>query len=174
MLNGSSVSLQSSKSLESGFIATSSPSTLTMIFAQFRPATFVIRLEMGDDILGSIKRFAKAKRIRAAMFEGIGSLNKARLGHYDFRTKNYKYELFEEDLEILILSGNISTMNNEPLPHAHATLGRRDFTVIGGHLDEESIANMVEIGLHTLPGKLVKSRDEGVGLNLLQLPKRLR
>src|SRR5713226_1975163 len=103
-LNGRSVSFQIFQILRSGFIATSSPRTLTMIFAQFRPATFVIRLEMGDDILGSIKRLAKAKRIRAAMFEGIGSLNKARLGHYDFRTKNYKYELFEEDLEILTLS----------------------------------------------------------------------
>ena len=144
-----------------------------MIFAKFRPATFVIRLEMGEDILGSIKGFAKAKKIRGAMFEGIGSLNKARLGHYDFRTKNYKYELFEEDLEILALTGNISTMDNKPLPHAHATLGRRDLTVVGGHLDEGSIANMIEIGLYVLPGRLVKSRDEEVGLNLLQLAKRL-
>jgi len=38
----------------------------------------MIRLEMRDDILGSIRKFADAKRVRAAMIEGIESLNKAK------------------------------------------------------------------------------------------------
>ncbi len=133
----------------------------------------MIRLEKGDDILASIKQFAEANKIGAALFEGIGSLNTAKLGHYDFVTKNYKYEVFSEDLEILSLSGNVSTLNKAVLPHAHVTLGKRDFSVIGGHLDEGSLANMVEIGLATLPGKLVKAKDDEVGLNLLQLRQRL-
>jgi uncharacterized protein len=132
---------------------------------------FVLRLEQGDDILMTLKQFAEAKRVRAAFFEGIGSLYKARLGHYDFKdTKTYKYETFEEDLEILSLSGNVSIMNQKALPHAHATLGRRDFSVIGGHLEEGSLANMVELSLAKLPGKLEKARDSSIGLNLLQLP----
>lgn len=133
----------------------------------------MLRLEMREDILLSLKKFAESKKLQAAMFEGIGSLNQARLGHYDFTTKNYKYEVFHEDLEILTLTGNVSLLDKSPLPHAHVTLGRRDFSVIGGHLDEGSSANMVEIGVSALPGRLVKSKDEGVGLNLLQLPKKL-
>ncbi len=132
---------------------------------------FVLRLEQGDDILKTLRQFAEAKKIRAGFFEGIGSLYKARLGHYDFQdTKTYKYETFDEDLEILSLSGNVSTMSQHALPHAHATLGRRDFTVIGGHLEEGSLANMVEINLAKFPGKLEKAKDTNVGLNLLQLP----
>jgi uncharacterized protein len=133
----------------------------------------VLRLEQGDDILKTLKQFAGAKRVQAAFFEGIGSLYKARLGHYDFKdTRTYKYETFEEDLEILSLSGNISTMNQKALPHAHATLGRRDFSVIGGHLEEGSLANMVEVSLVKLPRKLEKARDNDIGLNLLQLPNK--
>jgi uncharacterized protein len=143
------------------------------MFSKLGPGRFMIRLEKGDDILASIRGFAAAKKIGAALFEGIGSLNTARLGHYDFTTKNYKYEVFSEDLEILTLSGNVSTMDKLPLPHAHVTLGKRDFSVIGGHLDEGSKANMVEIGLSSLPGKLLKAKDEDVGLNLLQLRRRL-
>jgi len=131
---------------------------------------FVLRLEQGDDILKTLKHFAEAKRIWAAFFEGIGSLYQAKLGHYDFKdTKTYKYETFEEDLEILSLSGNVSTMNHKALPHAHATLGRRDFSVLGGHLEEGSLANMVEVNLNKLPGKLEKARDKDIGLNLMQL-----
>lgn len=134
---------------------------------------FVIRLEQGDDILKSIKQFAEKEKVGAAFFEGIGSLYKARLGHYDFKdTRTYKYETFNEDLEILTLSGNVSTMNGHALPHAHVTLGRRDFSVIGGHLEEDSLANMVEVNLILLPGKLEKAKDSTVGLNLLQLPNK--
>ena len=145
-----------------------------MLFAKLG-SDYVLRLEQGDDIITSLRQFADAWRIRAAFFEGIGSLNKARLGHYDFNdTKTYRYETFNEDLEILTLSGNISTMNRKALPHAHVTLGKRDFSVIGGHLEEGSTANMVEIGLGKRPGKLVKSRDEVVGLSLLQLPRKFQ
>ena len=134
---------------------------------------FVLRLEQGDDILKTLREFASAQRLRACFFEGIGSLYKAVLGHYDFKdTKTYKYETFEEDLEILTLSGNVSTLNQQALPHAHVTLGRRDFSVIGGHLEEDSLANMVEVQMNKLPGRLIKEKDEEVGLNLLQLPRK--
>ncbi len=149
------------------------PGERDMIYSELGRGQYMIRMEKGEDILNTLRSFAETKRIRAAVFEGIGSVNKASLGHYDFVTRKYKFETFQEDLEILTLSGNISTMNRTPLPHAHVTLGRRDFSVIGGHLDEGSSANMVEIGLKQLPGQLVKAKDEQMGLNVLQLRKRL-
>ena len=144
-----------------------------MIYSKLGTDKFVLRLESGDDILRSLQRFAISRKLGASLIEGIGSLNKVKLGHYDFKTKQYKYETFEDDFEILNLSGNISSMNLKPLPHLHVTLGRRDFSVIGGHLDEGSVANMVEVGIWRLPGKLVKTKDESIGLNLLQLSHRI-
>jgi uncharacterized protein len=144
-----------------------------MIYAQLGTDKYVLRLESGDDILESIRQFAIAKRLSAGFLEGIGSLSKVKLGHYDFKTRKYSYETFEDDLEILNLSGNIASMKRQPLPHVHVTLGRRDFSVIGGHMDEGSSANMVEIGIWKLPGKLVKARDEQIGLNVLQLARRI-
>ena len=144
-----------------------------MIYAQLGTDKYVLRLESGDDILQSIRQFATAKRMSASLFEGIGSLSKVKLGHYNFKTRKYSYETFEDDLEILNLSGNISSMNRLPLPHVHVTLGRRDFSVIGGHMDEGSSANMVEIGMWKLPGKLAKAKDDKIGLNVLQLARRI-
>ncbi len=144
-----------------------------MIYTQLGTDKYVLRLESGDDILQSIRQFATAKRLSASLLEGIGSLSKVKLGHYDFQTRKYSYETFEDDLEILNLSGNIASMNRQPLPHVHVTLGRRDFSVIGGHMDEGSSANMVEIGMWKLPGKLVKAKDDQIGLNVLQLARRI-
>ncbi len=144
-----------------------------MIYTQLGIDKYVLRLESGDDILQSIRQFATAKRLSAGFLEGIGSLSKVKLGHYDFQTRKYSYETFEDDLEILNLSGNIAIMNRQPLPHVHVTLGRRDFSVIGGHMDEGSSANMVEIGMWKLPGKLVKAKEDQIGLNVLQLARRI-
>jgi len=143
-----------------------------MMYSQLGADNYVLRLESGDDILQTLRKFAAKKRISACLLEGIGSLNSVKLGHYDFNTKKYSYETFEDDLEILSLSGNIATMDRLPLPHVHVTLGRRDFSVIGGHLDE-SKANLVEIGLLKLPGRLLKARDAAIGLNVLQLSRRM-
>jgi uncharacterized protein len=144
-----------------------------VIYAKLGTDKYVLRLEFGDDILRSLQQFANNKKLGASLIEGIGSLNRVKLGHYDFKTKQYKYETFEDDFEILNLSGNISRMNQKPLPHIHVTLGRRDFSVIGGHLDEGSVANMVEVGVWRLPGKLLKAKDESIGLNVLQLSRRI-
>lgn len=144
-----------------------------MIYAKLGTDKFVLRLESGDDIIRSLQQFANSKKLGASLIEGIGSLNKAKLGHFDFKTKQYKYETFEDDFEILNLSGNISSMNQKPLPHVHVTLGRRDFSVVGGHLDEGSVANMVEVGVWRLPGRLLKAKDESIGLNVLQLSRRM-
>src|SRR5438445_12023788 len=104
-----------------------------MIYAQLGTDKYVLRLESGDDILQSIRQFASAKRLSAGLIEGIGSLSKVKLGHYDCKTRQYSYEIYEDDLEILNLSGNIAIINRQPLAHVHVTLGRRDFSVIGGH-----------------------------------------
>lgn len=144
-----------------------------MIYSKLGTDKYVLRLESGDDILESLRQFAISKKLGAAVIEGIGSLSKVKLGHYDFKTKKYSYETFEDDLEILNLSGNIATLDKQALPHVHVTLGRRDFSVIGGHLDKGSAANMVEVVISRIPGKLVKEKDEHIGLNVLQLPERM-
>ncbi len=145
-----------------------------MIYSQQSKSLFVLRLEDGDDIMASLRKFSRAKRIRGATVEGIGSLKRAKLGYFDFeRTREYTWLVLEEDMEVLSLLGNISTKHESYLPHVHVTLGRKDFTVMGGHLDDGSLANMIELVVRKVPGKLVKLPDEKTGLNILKLSQRL-
>lgn len=144
----------------------------SMIYSELSAGLWVIRLEDGDDILMSLRRLAESKDVRAGLLEGIGSLKKVKLGYYDFETRKYSWQLFEEDMEILTLSGNVSTKDATYIPHVHVSLGRKDFSVLGGHLDDGSQANMVEVILRRLPGELVKAHDEKIGLNVLQLSRK--
>lgn len=125
----------------------------------------------------SLRSFVEKKKVLAGLVEGIGSLKKARLGYYDFeKTRKYTWKVFEEDMEIISLAGNVSRKEEDGtyLPHVHVSLGRKDFTVLGGHLDDGSLANMVEIFVRQLPGRLVKKHHPEIGLNLLELPERLK
>ena len=144
-----------------------------MIYLQLSSDLWAVRLEDGDDILMSLRRFVEVKRIRAGLLEGIGSLKKVRLGYYDFETRKYSWQAFEEDMEILNLSGNVSTKDAGYIPHVHVALGRKDFSVLGGHLDDGSQANMVEVFVRRLPGELVKAHDQKIGLNVLQLSDKI-
>jgi predicted DNA-binding protein with PD1-like motif len=144
-----------------------------MIYSELSSDLWAIRLEDGDDILMSLRRFAESKGVRAGLLDGIGSLKKVRLGYYDFESRKYSWQAFEEDMEILNLSGNVSTKDTAYIPHVHVSLGRKDFSTLGGHLDDGSLANMVEVFVRKLPGKLVKAHDEKIGLNVLQLSRKL-
>ena len=42
--------------------------------------------------------------------------------------------MFDEELELVNLTGNISIQDNRPMVHAHVTLADKDYHVIGGHL----------------------------------------
>src|SRR2546426_2201621 len=57
-----------------------------LIYSQLSSDLWAVRLEDGDDILMSLRRFVEVKRIRAGLLEGIGSLKKVGLGYYDFET----------------------------------------------------------------------------------------
>jgi uncharacterized protein len=144
-----------------------------MIYSKLSTERWAIRLEDGDDILLSLRKFVESKGIKAGLLEGIGSLKKVRLGYYDFETRKYSWQTFEEDMEILNLTGNVSIKDATYLPHVHVSLGRKDFSVLGGHLDEGSEANMVEVFVRKLPGELVKAHDEKIGLNVLQLSHKI-
>jgi len=61
-----------------------------MIYTQLGTDKYVIRLESGDDILQSLRQFAATKRLGASLLEGIGSLSKVKLGHYDFQDETVR------------------------------------------------------------------------------------
>ncbi len=65
--------------------------------------------------------------------------------------------------------GNVAVHEDAPLIHAHATLGRRDGTALGGHLRRATIRPTLEISLQVVGGGLRRTRDPEYGLPALDL-----
>lgn len=102
---------------------------------------FVVRLERGEEIASSLKKFCEENKIKGGFIGGIGAVSYATLysvkDSVGFALVKKK---FSEPLELLSASGNISTANGEPLIHLHTVLGRSGKSTIGGHLLEAKIS----------------------------------
>jgi uncharacterized protein len=131
--------------------------------------TWIVRLTTGEEIGAAIVSVAAAEKIDAGTVLGIGAAYDVVLGYFDRETRAYERKTFAEEMEILSLSGNLSIKENRPFAHVHVTLGRRDFTTIGGHLFEGKAGATCELVIRPLAGYLRRVRDEATGVFLLDV-----
>ncbi len=133
-----------------------------------RENIYVVRLEKGENIIESLKEFAKINNIKAAMVNGIGAVTDAKIGIFDIETKKYNEKIFKDNYEITSLTGNITTKNDEPYMHLHINFSGQDCICYGGHFIEGRITITAEIIVTEIEGSLNRYLDE-VGINLIDV-----
>lgn len=115
----------------------SAPNMQSRVVATYPDGTrdLVVILSTGDEVLSALAAVAKTESISAAKFHAIGAVSEGEVAHFDFGRKEYKGMKLEEQLEMVSLIGDIALdKDGKPTVHAHATLGRADGSVLGGHL----------------------------------------
>ena len=130
---------------------------------------FIIRLEKGDKIIESLKKFCTENRIKLGYFTGLGAVSTATLAHYTVENKKYTEKTFSGPLEIIQLNGNITKMDGKPYLHAHIILSKKSMEAVAGHLVEGTVSATCEIVLRTLKGRVGRKRNEEIGLNLMDI-----
>jgi hypothetical protein len=134
------------------------------------PKTFVVVLARGEEILSSLKSFAKEEGLSDASFKAIGALSRVELGWFDWEIKKYQTAVkLDEQVELLSLIGDIATKDSEPQVHAHLVIGRADGTAHGGHLLSATVCPTCELVLTESPRELKKVYDPESGLALIRL-----
>ncbi|MBS1803473.1 MAG: DNA-binding protein [Acidobacteria bacterium] len=134
------------------------------------PKTFVLILDSDDEILSSLKAFARGERLSSSSFKAIGALSKVELGWFDWDTKKYETAVkLDEQVELLSLIGDIALKDNEPQVHAHLVVGRKDGSAHGGHLLSATVRPTCEIVLTESPKYLQKEIDPESGIALIRL-----
>jgi predicted DNA-binding protein with PD1-like motif len=133
------------------------------------PKTFVVIFETGDELLTGLKNFAVKNKLSGSSFKAIGALSGARLGWFNWETKQYEVAIeLNEQIELLSLIGDVALENSEPRIHAHMIVGRRDGTAHGGHLIEARVRPTCELVLTESPVHLQKRIDPDSGLALIR------
>ncbi len=130
---------------------------------------YLVRLETGEELVGTFARFCDDQRIDTAAVAGIGTVHGAVLGYFDREGKQYVRRTVEGDCELVSLQGNVSLKEGKPYLHAHVVLGTRDFQALAGHLFEAKVAATCELVVRQLPGMVQRKKDEKSGLWLLDV-----
>jgi len=131
---------------------------------------YLIRLEPGEEVVESLKRFADEHKVGFAELSAIGTFRRVTLGYFDTTTNVYRHQAVEEQVEVLDLSGNISRgEKGEPIVHAHVTVGRSDYHTLGGHLVEATVNPTLEVVVTVAPATVHRRRDPATGLTLWDL-----
>lgn len=131
---------------------------------------YLIRLEPGEEVIASLKRFADEHRVGFAALRAIGAFRQVVLGYFDTTANVYRHRAVGEQVEVLNLSGNISRgEKGEPIVHAHVTVGRSDYHTLGGHLVEATVYPTLEVVVTVAPTTVRRRRDPTTGLTLWDL-----
>jgi predicted DNA-binding protein with PD1-like motif len=127
-------------------------------------------LEIGDELIGCLKRLAEAERIGEASFTAIGAVRDAVLAYLDPVGKEYlSREFGPESMELVSAIGNLARLEGAPAIHCHALLGDRELRVYGGHLLHAVTSVSVEVFVRVYDGEIVRRFDPETGANPIQL-----
>jgi uncharacterized protein len=129
----------------------------------------VILVERGEKVIEKLLWYCKEKKIYSGFFTGIGAVDEAEIAHYIVDNKKYSSKVYKEPMEICNMTGNVSFMDNAPYIHAHITLGKENFALIGGHLKEATVHAVCEVYLVEVSKKVVRKHQESLGLNVWDL-----
>lgn len=122
--------------------------------------------ETGDEVMALLADFARRENIEAARFSAIGAFREATVAYFDWEKKDYVEIPVREQVEVLVLTGDIAWKDDKPVAHVHVVLGRRDGSTIGGHLRRAIVRPTLELML-TEAGALKRRFDPDSGLALI-------
>ena len=125
------------------------------------------KLRHGADLLEELTELCANRGIKLGRVEAIGAVQKACIGYYHQKKREYEFLTFDRTLEILNLTGNISIKDGSPIVHAHITLSDHSGAAYGGHLAPGTIVFACECIIEAYDGPVFEREfDEETGLPL--------
>jgi predicted DNA-binding protein with PD1-like motif len=131
--------------------------------------TFVVVMDKGDDAAAELARFAREQGVTGAGLTAVGACREATLAYFDPETMTYQDIPVTEQAEVLSLLGDIAVHGSDQAVHAHAVLGLRDGSTVGGHLQRAVVWPTLEVIVTESPAHLRKRVDPETGLALIAL-----
>jgi predicted DNA-binding protein with PD1-like motif len=131
--------------------------------------TFALIFQIGDEVMENLKRFAGEQHLAASHFTAIGAFREATVAYFDWQTKTYKDIPINEQVEVLMLAGDVAEKEGKPAVHAHVVLGTSTGQARGGHLRVAIVRPTLELILTESPAHLRKKMDAESGLALISI-----
>lgn len=127
--------------------------------------TIIARLDKGEEILEQLQAIALKEEILLAEVSALGATNDITVGVFRTAEKKYEANNFTGDMEIVSLTGTVTTMGGRYYAHLHMSAGDVNGHVFGGHLNRAVISATCEMVIRVVDGQVDRAFNEEVGLN---------
>lgn len=128
----------------------------------------IYSLKAGSKIPDDIVAIAVREKIRTARVEAIGGVKRLRLAYFNHVTKKYEEHDYREFLEVTGILGNVTQKEGRQFLHIHGTFGRRDMSVLAGHIMAATVFPLMEVVITPTKNRAVRRFDEGLGLYVIE------
>ncbi len=134
------------------------------------PTGYLMVLRRGDNVLAHLEQIAIVEKIPSASFVGIGFMQEATFGFYDFGRKQFDPKTFR-NVEMANMTGTIAWKEGKPSVHTHGIVTDGSFVGSGGHVLGLTVGTgSCEITVVLHPDRLDRFVDPEIGANVLGLP----
>lgn len=130
-------------------------------------STIIARMDRGEEILEQLEVISKKENILLASVSALGATNDMTVGVFSVEEKKYYPKHFTGDMEIVSLTGTVSTMAGKYYAHLHMSAGDTQGHVFGGHLTKCVISATCEMVIQVIDGQVDREFNEDLGLNAL-------
>ncbi len=131
--------------------------------------TFAVVMDKGDEAAQELTRFARENGVTGAGLTAVGACREATLAYLDREEMIYQDIPVTEQVEVLSFVGDIALQGSDQTVHAHAVMGLRDGSTVGGHVRRAVVWPTLEVIVTESPMHLRKRVDEETGLGLIDL-----
>jgi predicted DNA-binding protein with PD1-like motif len=131
---------------------------------------FIVRLMSGEPLIKTLTAFLERENVEFANLSAAGAVRSVKLAYWNATSGEYEPRQFDEQMEVVSFQGNASLKDDKPFLHLHGVFGKRDFSVVGGHIQEATVHPTFEVWLRTEDVPVRRAKDSASGLDLLDLP----
>lgn len=131
---------------------------------------YLLSFARGESFVETLTHFCTERAIKNATFSGIGAVDRLECGYYNLSEQRYYFTVYEEPLEVVSLTGNVSLKDSVPFVHVHGVCTNVRNEAFGGHIVEMRVAVVLEVALTVWSTTASRSRDPQLGLATLALP----
>jgi uncharacterized protein len=129
------------------------------------------RFVSGETFPGPLLEFLARENVGYATLTGLGAVGSATVSYWNADARQYEQHVLDEQMEVVSLIGNVTLRDDAPFIHAHASLGRRDLSLVGGHVNELVVGGTLEVWLRPDATPVRRELDQSCGLYVMQLPE---
>ena len=133
--------------------------------------TVIARLDKGEEIHEQLRLIALKEDIKLASVSALGAVDDVTVGVFVVSEKRYHANRFTGDMEIVSLTGTVSTMDGEYYAHLHMGVSDLEGRMFGGHLTKAVVSVTCELVIRIIDGTVDRKHHPDPGVNLFDFSK---